>query len=639
MTDCTLTIDALHCRINLPEGGAPVAATRDRLARIAQEQLAPACSAILTDLPDDRNAIYRIRHLHLDLWVDLQTMSEAEIARRWGALLALAMTRAIQRSDSPTVRRFASPARFVSSFLADLLDGRAWGCWYYQEFRPLERLTAEAIALQLLTLRPQWAISVLADLAATGHVERLITRWDARDHDQLWAALELPAQSALAAPIDPVLRDIWQRVALQEGESRVDRSRDRLRLWLAAIVAAPGEPTSGVLSAMADAACALVDLAALVRRFPGIGPTLAMQSGLYPPLLERIAASPLADTLLWLLPLSQRDPQREHLAALMALVAARYTPQASSSNPPSSAGSSTEAIAIGQAPEVTESAVTPGLLPAALSSPVGSIFLLVPSLVASGYWQRWEEADGEVMARRYLFLVALKALGQSRAPLLLGDRILAAFAGLSQPPIADARLTPAIDPLAAGMALPAWIAALPVVVDRWYPARDRQLQIGNVGDLHVLQDGASQYWLAAFPAAPDHPCWQSFPRDRAHPIPSDTGRSILVAEANHLQSGSRLGYPWLTPTLDAALSAVTSLVMRHTAARFPGFHRASLPYLAQQFLAQPATLQSEAEALQVDLSGGPLAMVVRMADLPDTIAVPWLPHPLRFTQSGRRSLP
>jgi hypothetical protein len=630
----SLTIDRCACQYNIPAGIESVSAARDRLTRIAQQDVPEICGAIVTSLPGDDEAVYRIRHLHLELWMDLQGTSEAEIAQRWGGMLAKAVMQAMQEGSSQQVRRFDSPQGFVTAFLKDLIDGRAWSCWYYEEFRLLQRLAVGAIAVQLLTARPTWLAPVLQELSTTGHTPRLLERWSQDEIEQLWAALGFSPQPMAVPPSQSVvslLRDLailWKEVPRSRKPASAARARDRLRIWLAFTEAHPDLVQNPEVASVIHA---LVDLAALLQTVPDLAPLLLMESGLYPAILRQIATGPVGDALGWLVPLASTNEGRGYLTHLAQMISQMGNSQSPQPEPSSSSA--------------RESAKTSPLSLMAQSSPVGSVFLLLPALVESGFWERWQEELGETLARRYLFIVALKALGRERAPMLLGDRVLATFAGLSEPPVADARSPLEADPIELGQTLSplgSWAIALPEIASRWYSECDRSLTLGTTPHFHVLRDATADCWLAAWPipdtdspSAPDT-YWSELAIDPAAVRYDLTQpeQEALMAEVLHLQLGQRLGYPWLTPTLDAALSAVASLMLRRTAARLPRFHRSSPAYLARQFLAQPAALQPGTETLTIRLSGGPLSMVLKMASLPETLAVPWLPQPLQFMLPG-----
>ena len=285
----------------MPSGIDQPFAAQDLITRIARRDLAGMCGEALAQLSEDGDAIYRIRHLHLELWVDLQGMSEANVARRWGRLLAGSAVRAMAHGSPGQVMRFESAQHFISAFLRDLIDGRAWHCWYYDEFKLLDRLPWPRLTVQLLVTRPHWIAPTLLELATTGHGHRLIEAWDQADIDALWQALGFPAtpvlapRAAEALPSD--LAEAWRTATLSGGVDGNARARDRLRLWL-------GLASQNRLRAqdaqMAGVIHVLVDLAAMLRVEPELAPTLLMRSEPYPALLKRIAAGPLAEVLAWL---------------------------------------------------------------------------------------------------------------------------------------------------------------------------------------------------------------------------------------------------------------------------------------------------------------------------------------------------
>lgn len=617
------TVERLTCQVNLPAGMENPGLARDRIGRIARTNLAGVCGEVLAQLPADGDALYRIRHLHLDLWVDLKGMSEADIARRWGRLLAGSAMRAMARSSPSQVMRFESAQHFVASFLRDLIDGRAWHRWYYEEFKLLEPLSVPRLAVELLLPRPHWIAPTLLELAVSGHAERLIERWDVGDIELLWQALGFPGTALLSSGRAGVLpHDLvqaWNSASLSGGVDGSARARDRLRLWLSLAARNRSQAHDARVAGIIQA---LVDLAALLRDEPELGPLLLMESEPYPALLRRMAGGPVASVVGWLPGTAATAAGRNALRQVVELVQARVD-----ARPARSRGLPGQADA--EAPSA--------LGPPALTSPVAGAFLLAPAMAETGLWGRWLDEAGEEAARRYLFVVALKALGRQRAPLHLGDRLLAAFAGLETPPVADLRRPPQPD----GFPGP-WVQDLPSLAARWYPVHQRRLRAASVAGIQVLRDEAAGCWLAARPV-PDSeagPLLGHWPGTDVDPdqVQLDLARDELgrmEAEARHLQLGRNLGYPWLTPSLDAALSAVASLVLRRTAARLPRFDQASPAYLASQFLAQPASLRTSPDAWIVQLSGGPLAVVLHLASLPEALEVPWLPLPLRLTLPTR----
>jgi|GEM_PF-5712965 len=643
-----LAIEQMACRFNLPAGLESPGRVRDRITRIAQHDIPKLCGAALSSLPGDDEAVYRIRHLHLELWVDLQGMSDVDIAQRWSNLLTKAVMQAMYRGSSQQIRRFDSPRQFVAAFLRDLIDGRAWNCWYYDEFRLLQPLPDRTVAAQLLVPRPSWIFPILTDLAATGHTARLIERWGQVEIEQLWEALDFspqPAATVLSSNISPVLHilaALWPSIPRSGRPSLADRGRDRLRLWLAAVTAQPDWDRAAVPASLIHL---LVEVAALLRLYPDFAPLLLMESGLYPAVIQQIATGSMADALGWLIPLSNTADGQACLRQLAEIVGSSepfqpsQTPHSPDADPPDTtpAFKDTSERASPTSHDSTSLSAQSSLQQrqplSAQSSAVGSVFLLLPAFVESGLWQHWREEQGEDRARHYLFVLALKALGRERTPLLLGDPMLACFAGLSAPPLADARL-----PLEADGHREIWMDRLPEIAARWYPAHQRDLAIASTPTLQLLRDAVAAHWLAAQPLSQEE-TEEDLARRWANLAPEGNSirrdltaaeRDAIATETAHLQLGQTLGYPWLTPTLDAALSAATSFILRRTAARLPGFTQSSPAYLANQFLAQPATLQPTPTASIVRLSGGPLALVLRMAAFPERLEVPWLSAPVQL---------
>ena len=661
LSNTVITIERMACRFNIPSGVENPAQVETRLRRIAGRDAPRACGQALSFLDGADDAVYRIRDLSVDVWVDLQTMTQDQIARRWGHALSVGIAQAIGRAHPQNTIRFDSPRHFVTAFIRDLMDGRAWGRWYYSEFRAMEQLPAARIAVQLLSVRPEWIAPVLADLEPTGHAQRLIESWGQREIDELWDALGLPSlvslglsqhEQTLASQVVSQVASLRSTLAVSGGVDASSRARDRLRLMLAVDASQSGTFTDRVLAGVVGA---VVDLTALLSLHPELEPVLAMESGLHPAAQRLVASGPLADAVPWLTQACASAHGRKFLAQMTQVIAADSTNHTLSAFQPQhkSVGSSdrvrpsvstskdTDGGSISGEPAESDpsaSEARPAFdrRPFRQSSSVGSIFLLAPALAELGIWDRWNDELGDETARRYLFILALKALGRERASLLLGDTALAAFAGLSEPPVADARM-----PVGEGMSSVGWLHQVPQIAARWYPSHQREVAQAVSQDIDVLRDFASGCWLAARPIGSDEntdtkTAWESTLAavgDVRRSL-SETEQDILDAEMTHFRLGGRLGYPWLTPSLDAALSVIASLAMRRMASGLSGLTQSSPAYLARQFLAQPATLEFDAEGLTVHLSGGPLVVVLRMAPPPEEITIPWLPYPLRIRLPG-----
>lgn len=400
-TGPTVAIDRLACRFTVPSGMARQQPTVDRIVRIAERDLQGRFGQALVGSPlASDESVYRVRRLHVRTWLDALGMTGDQMAGRWAALLAAALHKELARTGNPNVVRFPSPRHYLAAFIADLVDGRAWQQWCYEEFRPLERLRPGAAAAHLLASRPAWAAGVLRLLDDSGHADRLVARLTATDVDRVWAALGLLDGPGPVPPADhATVLGVLPEVPLARLAGRDPVARDRMLLWMAA---ARRRPEQAGRPGLGRAVLRAVELAALLRHEPEAGPILAMGAPLYPALARRIATGPAAPALAWL----GADPAAPS-RPLAELAAALHAP------------------------------------PRVLSSPLGGVALLLPAIAAQGVWEAWEPAHGDG-ARRFLYAVLLKGAGRKAALLSLADGLVATLCGLAEPPLADARVP--VDP-------------------------------------------------------------------------------------------------------------------------------------------------------------------------------------------------
>ena len=70
---------------------------------------------------------------------------ESTLADRWAETVCGAVVRVIAHDagDCANLVRFEDESDYVVHFIADVLAGRAWDCWYYGAFADLRRLPAQ----------------------------------------------------------------------------------------------------------------------------------------------------------------------------------------------------------------------------------------------------------------------------------------------------------------------------------------------------------------------------------------------------------------------------------------------------------------------------------------------------------------
>jgi hypothetical protein len=235
-----LTISHFEANYFLPEGLPDRAASQRRLDRVVQ-RLPELLHGRLRPPASDETAVYRIRHLQLDLWVDALAMGDQDIAAGWGRLLLVAVTHALLYGGASDVVRYDDHAHFVASFLADLLGGRAWSRWMYDEFSPLRGLLPGQVAAQLLAPRPELLLPVARRLQQDNELERLLQALRPADVELIWRrGLGFGPPDATWRPPAKLLRELLAAAAGAALETASGGwQRNLLRLYLAVVMARP----------------------------------------------------------------------------------------------------------------------------------------------------------------------------------------------------------------------------------------------------------------------------------------------------------------------------------------------------------------------------------------------------------------
>ena len=238
----TLTIDRLTANYFMPAQTPDTQRTQQRLDTLVRQRLPAELNGRLHPPARDQTAIYRIRHLEIDLWVDIAGMSDTDIARRWSQLLLRTVTQALLTGSPADVVRFDDPAHYLAAFLIDLLAGRAWSVdrgWVYAEFAPLRGLAMGQSAASLLSARPEWLLPVAQHLHRAHQLEPLLRQMTRADVALLAKALDWqePAAVISAERLDTLLPRL-RAIPLERG-GRDALARNLLRLFLAATLPQP----------------------------------------------------------------------------------------------------------------------------------------------------------------------------------------------------------------------------------------------------------------------------------------------------------------------------------------------------------------------------------------------------------------
>lgn len=185
-------------RIHGPAGDVGLLAAR--LNRVAHDQLAAVWGRVLDDTLGDDPAVVVLRLVHVKVALAAHDADDAALARHWARQLNAAVLRELAASefDAGAVR-FENQAAFVARFLADLVAGHAWQCWWYGAFRHLQPWPVSTVALDTLAEHRYCLPRILARLSADGTLRAVLTALDPAARTWLWQE-GLVGRSAPASP-------------------------------------------------------------------------------------------------------------------------------------------------------------------------------------------------------------------------------------------------------------------------------------------------------------------------------------------------------------------------------------------------------------------------------------------------------
>ncbi|MBI5960840.1 MAG: hypothetical protein HY866_19030, partial [Chloroflexi bacterium] len=226
-----LRIRNFNARYYLQRGAVDEWQTQRRLDRIVTDRLPQAMGDYWNHISTNSGAVYRIRNLHISLWLDDLDHPDGMIASVWARLLAKAIVDTLQNGTPANVVRYDDYAHFLAAFLADLLVGQAWRRWMYEEFRPLEDVPVGRAAALLLSPHPELLVPVAQRLQIQQNWEALVLRMEAADISLIWDRGFGFTNLPMVVPLD-TLDGLPPHIPLERG-GETAFMRNRLRLFVA----------------------------------------------------------------------------------------------------------------------------------------------------------------------------------------------------------------------------------------------------------------------------------------------------------------------------------------------------------------------------------------------------------------------
>jgi hypothetical protein len=197
--------------------------------RAIQNGLADAVNARLTAMFGDDPAVIVVRELNTALSFDKETLLDSRVIERMCASSVDALGRVLAReSSSESVIRFADQAEFVGSFIVDLVDGRAWGHWYYGAFRRFRRADPRETIRAILAESGVDAARVVAWLQRHGKLDALMELTGPQDALALIDQRECASREAHNGAGAEILADAGFRLLAALGWRDVATSRSEL---------------------------------------------------------------------------------------------------------------------------------------------------------------------------------------------------------------------------------------------------------------------------------------------------------------------------------------------------------------------------------------------------------------------------
>jgi hypothetical protein len=199
-------IGHLHHRYRV-HGTAPrTAALAARLAADAAERLPHVLAdGLAQGLADDRT-VYVLRRVRAAIAVRTGGSAGGDPVRRWGERLAGAIVESVAHDpgDGENLVRFDDQSHFVASFLADLLNGAAWGRWCYGAFAALRSRESGDVARRVLLDNAAHVPRILGLLERRGMLERLLAALGPAGVADVWRRGEATSLAADATAWRPL---------------------------------------------------------------------------------------------------------------------------------------------------------------------------------------------------------------------------------------------------------------------------------------------------------------------------------------------------------------------------------------------------------------------------------------------------
>jgi hypothetical protein len=567
----TICVHHLDAQYRLPRTQASDATiVQRRMDQIATDLLSRLWENQLTQQNASDEALYFIENLTLELTLDPSIRNDRTLAEGWAQALQAGILRTLNQRDV-YVLVFRNRAEFLASFLDDLLQGRAWNYWYYQELLSLRSLTVGQAVVQGLTEDGDRGRDVLLELTQRGSLDPLVAVLSDAEVEAIVTTCLLPPSPVLVLP-------------------------NVYRIWVEHLIALVKRYPLTVAATPARNLTRLYLL--LLRQNPELGPDVHLARFILEILQLQQAVTNLTNRRQFLIQLEAgnltaalrylkgsdekqqlttlfHETSGTEVAALFQALQGEAFPVPMPASEPSTELASDE--------EQASSIETPPAISRRLSTPFGGVFLLMPAIAELELFPFFQtcpypESTELEKARLLLFLIALQCLGSQNAAQASREPGLALLAGLPRIPT---------------------------------PPQLQEYATHLTSELHSAC--ATQFQAHQAEIARRLPRLPTRPEQQGSPYPVDL--EVLCLNAVPF-TGDR---EW-----DLTLAAISVATLYQFASKLGAFATSSPDYLRRNFLESQADVKLSDDRLTVHFLTCPLQLVLRMAGFDNTPwTIPW----------------
>ncbi len=178
----------LHCHYQYLGNRGDSVSIASRLDRLAENELSTVYENALDQALGDDPTVYILNRVRARTLLKLgQDTTDSDLTKHWGYTLAGAVIRSIFEEDHGNLIRFTNQPEYTASFIVDLLQGRAWDCWYYGTFSHLKSLSTNKAVYQVMLENCHDLPTILATLQSKNVVTTVTDLLPEQSLSELWS--------------------------------------------------------------------------------------------------------------------------------------------------------------------------------------------------------------------------------------------------------------------------------------------------------------------------------------------------------------------------------------------------------------------------------------------------------------------